>query len=74
MSINYEQLGNSTQIGKRDFSTHGFVLRTDLGLVTGEYLDDQIVHRARDPEGDLFECRGTIAPDTSMSNLICLKK
>ena len=67
MNPNYEQIADTTQIGKRDFSIdrlpRGIVLRDHLGLVTSEHLDGQIVHRARDPERGLFECRAAIAPD-----------
>lgn len=67
MNINYEQIGDTTQIAKRDFCLdslpEGIVLRDHLGLVTSEHLDGQIVHRARDPERGLFECRATIAPN-----------
>ena len=67
MSINYEQIGKTTQIDKRNFSVHGLpegvVLRDHLGLVTSEHLDGHLLHRARATEGGLFECRGTISPN-----------
>ena len=63
----YEQIGSTTEIKKRSVSVsrlpEGVVLRERLGIVASEHLDGQIVHRARDPEGGLYECRATIAPN-----------
>ena len=62
---NYEQFGSTTEINKRGVSVSqlpkGIVLREQLGIVASEHLDGQIVHRARDPERGLYECRATIA-------------
>ena len=65
--LNYEQISNTTEINKRGVSVSqlpkGIVLRERLGIVASEHLDGKIVHRARDPEGGLYECRATIAPN-----------
>ena len=65
--LDYEQISNTTEINKRSVSVsrlpNGIVLRERLGIVASEHLDGQIVHRARDPERGLYECRATIAPN-----------
>ncbi len=65
--IDYEQISSTTEINKRRVSVsklpEGVVLREPLGIVASERLNGQIVHRARDPEGGLYECRATIAPN-----------
>ena len=67
MSEEYEKIADHTQIGQRRISTRhlpdGVVLRGPLGLVASVYVDGQVVHRARDPERGLFECRAEIMPN-----------
>ena len=65
--LDYEQISNTTEINKRSVSVRqlpeGIVLREQLGIAASEHLNGKVVHRARDPEGGLFECRATIAPN-----------
>ena len=67
MSEEYEKIADHTQIGQRRISTQhlpdGVVLCGPLGLVASVYVDGQVVHRARDPERGLFECRAEIMPN-----------